>query len=77
MELKSSTGDRFEEVVVRLVDEVEETMEEQIEVYVAVQRGTKTGFLEHHNDVSNLDEEKIAHFSVERCVFDHRMKRCR
>jgi hypothetical protein len=62
MELKSSTGDRFEEALVQLVGEAAETLEEQIEVYVVVQRGTKIGFFEYHNDVSNLDEENIAHF---------------
>lgn len=42
-ELKSSLGDRFEKAVVEVVDETAETMEDTIEVYVAVQRGTKFG----------------------------------
>lgn len=42
-ELKSSLGDRFEKAVVEVVDETAETMEVTIEVYVAVQRGTKFG----------------------------------
>lgn len=62
MELKSSTGDRFEEAIVQLVNEIAETAEDLIEVYVVVQRGTKIGFFEYHNDVSNLDEENITHF---------------
>ena len=33
-----------------------------MEVYVVVQRGTKIGFFEYHNDVTNLDEEGISHF---------------
>ena len=38
------------------------SLEDQIEVYVVVQRGTKIGFFEYHNDITNLDEEEIPHF---------------
>jgi hypothetical protein len=62
MELKSSVGDRFEDAISQIVDEIAETMEEKIEAYVVVQRGLKIGFFEYHNDVSNLDEEDIPHF---------------
>jgi hypothetical protein len=62
MELKASNGDRFEDAISQVVDEIAETMEEGIEAYVVVQRGLKIGFFEYHNDVSNLDEEDIPHF---------------
>lgn len=63
MELKSSTGsDRFEEAVAQIVNQITETMEDGIEAYVVVQRGTKIGFFEYHNDISNLDEDGIPHF---------------
>jgi len=62
MELKSSKGDRFEDALDQVVNEIEETLQSQMEVYVVVQRGTKIGFFEYHNDVSNLDEEGISHF---------------
>ncbi|KAI9706148.1 MAG: hypothetical protein M1812_008249 [Candelaria pacifica] len=62
MELKSSKGDRFEDALAQVVEEIAETMEETIEAYVVVQRGTKIGFFEYHNDQSNLDEEGIPHF---------------
>lgn len=44
LELKSSLGDRFEEAVVEVVDETAETMEDTIEVYVAVHHGTSIEF---------------------------------
>ena len=62
MELKSTDGDRFEEGLAQVVDHIVETLEMDIEVYVVVQRGTKIGFFEYHNDRSNLDEEGISHF---------------
>jgi hypothetical protein len=62
MELKSSIGNRFEDAVSQVVNEIAETLEEVIEAYVVVQRGLKIGFFEYHNDVSNLDEEGIPHF---------------
>jgi len=62
MELKASEGDRFEDAISQVVDEIADTMEEDIEGYVVVQRGLKIGFFEYHNDVSNLDEENIPHF---------------
>jgi hypothetical protein len=62
IELKSSNGDRFEDALAQVVAEKEETLEIQTEVYIVVLRGTKIGFFEYHNDVSNLDEEDISHF---------------
>lgn len=62
MELKSSKGDRIEEALAQVVDEIQDTMEQTIEAFVVVQRGTKIGFFEYHNDISNLDEEEIPHF---------------
>lgn len=62
MELKSTQGDRLEDALAQLVEEIEETMEYIIEAYFVVQRGTKIAFFEYHNDVSNLDEEDIPHF---------------
>lgn len=62
MELKSSIGDRFEEALAQAVAEIEEEMENQIEVYVVIQRGTKIGFFEYHNDKSNLGKAGITHF---------------
>jgi hypothetical protein len=62
VELKASNGDRFEDALTQVVDEIAETMEYTIEAYVVVQRGTKIAFFEYHNDVNNLDEEDIPHF---------------
>ena len=62
MELKASNGDRFEDALAQVVKEIAETLEDSIEAYIVVQRGTKIGFFEYHNDVSNLDEEDIPHF---------------
>lgn len=62
MELKSSDGDRLEDALAQTVQDIEETMENTIEAYIVVQRGTKIGFFEYHNDISNLDEEGIPHF---------------
>lgn len=62
MELKSRTGDRLEEALNQVVEEIAETMESSIEAYVVVQRGTKIAFFEYHNDISNLDDEGIPHF---------------
>lgn len=54
MELKSRTGDRFEDALYQVVEEIAETMESSIEAYVVVQRGTKIAFFEYHNDISNF-----------------------
>jgi hypothetical protein len=62
MELKAKDGDRFEDALAQVVFEIAETMEDTIEAYVVVQRGTKIAFFEYHNDVDNLDEEGIYHF---------------
>lgn len=62
MELKSKSGDRFEDALAQVLDEIAETMQHTIEAYIVIQRGTKIGFFEYHNDVSNLDEEQIPHF---------------
>jgi hypothetical protein len=45
MELKSSDGDRLEDALAQTVQDIEETMENTIEAYIVVQRGTKIGFL--------------------------------
>ena len=42
--------------------EIAETMEDSIETYVVVQRGTNIGFFEYHKYISNLDDKKIHHF---------------
>jgi len=63
MELKANKPTvRFEEALAQVVDEIQEAMENQIEVFVVVQCGMKIGFFEYHNDQSNLDEEGIPHF---------------
>jgi hypothetical protein len=63
MELKSDTTNiRFEDALDQVVNHIAVTMEEQVEAFVVVQRGTKIGFFEYHNDQSNLDEEDIPHF---------------
>lgn len=60
-EYKSAKGDRFEKALAQTVHEFAETMDEvglatgQYEVYIVVQRGTKIGFFEYHNDISFWD----------------------
>jgi hypothetical protein len=62
VELKARDGDRFEDALAQVVTEIAGTMEDTVEAYVVVQRGTKIAFFEYHNDVGNLDEEDISHF---------------
>ena len=44
------------------MDEVQEMLEDQIEIYIVVMCGTRIGFFEYHNDQSNLDSERIPHY---------------
>ena len=63
MELKKNGPSvRCEEALSQLVLEIAETFETVMNVFVVVQCGTKIGFFDYHNDVSNLDEENIPHF---------------
>lgn len=53
---------RFEEALEQVVKEIAETFEFTIKCFVVIQCGRRIGFFEYHNDISNLDEEGIAHF---------------
>lgn len=68
-ELKKVKGDRMEKALDQVITAIVETVDEKgnrgegaFETFVVVQRGLDIGFFEYHNDVSNLDEEKIPHF---------------
>lgn len=62
MELKSSKGDRFEVGLNQVSSHIAETVENQVDLFIIIQRGTKIGFFEYHNDRTNIDEEGIPHF---------------
>ena len=65
MELKSGSGDRFEDALNQLVTGVEDTLGLEVDVYM-VQRGQKIGFFEYHNDININIGSDIEHFK--RCM---------
>lgn len=61
VELKKEKGDRFEDALFQTVEEICYTMEESVDVFVVVVRGTKIGFFDYHNDGTNLIEDGVLH----------------
>lgn len=62
VELKSSDGDRFEKALDQAIKDKVESLEDIIEVFIIVMRGTKIGFFEYHNDRSMLEDNGVANF---------------
>jgi hypothetical protein len=68
-EFKKAKGARFEDALNQLaetipfaVDKLGYTVKGVFEMFAVVVIGTDIGFFEYHNDITNLDEEKIDHF---------------
>ena len=61
MELKSKTGDRFEDALNQTINEITDTMDMTLDAYIVIQKGTRIRFFEYPNDI---DPEKniLPHF---------------
>lgn len=59
MEVKSSTGDRFEKALQQVADDLlahfDEDTDTSRDTYLVVQKGTKIGFFEYHNYLEGAD----------------------